>query len=171
MERKVKVLIADPSDAYRGMVARQFGEELDLELVGNTSDGREVLRIAQERKPDVIVLDILLTGLDGMDVIRHLKEKGLKTSYIMVSSFYKDSVISEAAAMDVSYFMLKPFHVETLMEKIRGVTGQPTLWSGVTSQSSPQRGQSLEGVVTEVIHEIGVPAHIKGYQYLREAIM
>ncbi|MCL2827429.1 MAG: sporulation transcription factor Spo0A [Oscillospiraceae bacterium] len=171
MERKVKVLIADPSDEYRGMVARQFQDELDLELVGSTSDGREVLRIAQERKPDVIVLDILLTGLDGLDVIRHLRDTGVKASYIMVSSFYKDSVVSEAATMGVSYFMLKPFNVETLLEKVRSVTAQGAGWASGVSQSTPHRGQSLESVVTEVIHEIGVPAHIKGYQYLREAII
>jgi len=168
MERKVKVLIADPSDEYRGMVARQFQDELDLELVGSTSDGREVLRMAQERKPDVIVLDILLTGLDGLDVIRHLRDTGVKASYVMVSSFYKDSVVSEAATMGVSYFMLKPFNVETLLEKVRSVTGQGAGW---VSQTTAPRGQSLESVVTEVIHEIGVPAHIKGYQYLREAII
>jgi len=172
METKIKVLVADPSDDYRNMVASQFRDELDLELVGSTADGLEALRLAKEKRPDVIILEILLANLDGMDVLRRLGESQGKAACIMVSSFYRDSVISEAAGLGASYFMLKPFNVGTLMEKIRNVSGRTSrevVPSGTAI--SPRQEQSLETVVTEVIHEIGVPAHIKGYKYLREAIM
>jgi len=174
MEKKIRVLIADPSDDYRGMVSGQFKNELDLELVGSTSDGLEVLRKAQEKRPDVIVLDILLVNLDGIGVMRRLGEMGVQTSYIVVSSFYRDSVISEAAAVGAAYFMLKPFNLGTLMEKIRSVSGKMGFQQGhavSVSETASRQEQSLESVVTEVIHEIGVPAHIKGYKYLREAII
>jgi len=171
MDTKIKVLVADPSDDYRGMVSRQLGSEPDLELVGSTGDGAEALRLAQERRPDVIILDILLSNLDGMDVVRRLGEAGSKASSIMVSSFYRDSVIAEAGGLGVSYFMLKPFNLGTLMEKVRGVSARAVQQPGALPQVPARQEQSLEHIVTEVIHEIGVPAHIKGYKYLREAII
>jgi len=171
MDTKIKVLVADPSDDYRGMVARQLGSELDLELVGHTGDGVEALRLAREKRPDVIILDILLANLDGMEVVRRLGEAGAKVSCIMVSSFYRDSVIAEAGGLGVSYFMLKPFNLETLLEKVRSVSGRAVKGPGALPRIPTRREESLESVVTGVIHEIGVPAHIKGYKYLREAIM
>jgi len=173
MQTKIKVLLADPSDDYRAIVATQLQNELDMELVGSTTDGLEAFRLAQEKQPDVIVLDILLANLDGLDVLRRLGENTVKMSPIVVSSFYKDSVIGEASSLGASYFILKPFNAQTLMEKIRSVSGRvsPQTASASAVQMSAHAEQNLESVVTEVIHEIGVPAHIKGYKYLREAIM
>jgi len=173
MQTKIKVLVADPSEDYRSMVASQFQNELDLELCGSTADGIEVLRLVQEKRPDVIILDILLANLDGLDVLRRLGETEARTSSIVVSSFYKDSVISEASSLGASYFMLKPFNVATLMEKVRGVSGRTQRETqGISAIQTPARTEPcLESEVTGVIHEIGVPAHIKGYKYLREAIM
>jgi len=168
MDKKIKVLIADPSEDYRGILAGQIQNELDMEVVGSTADGFEVLRIAQEMRPDVIILDVLLANLDGLDILRRLGEMGLQTAPIMVSSFYKDSVIAEASRLGASYFMLKPFSVGALLEKVRAVKNVRR----ETVDIIPSRNEkSLETTVTEVIHEIGVPAHIKGYKYLREAIM
>jgi len=172
MDTKIKVLVADPSDDYRSMVAGQLSSELDLELVGSTSDGLEALSLAQEKRPDVVILDILLANLDGMDVMRRLGEAGSRASCIMVSSFHRDSIVAEAASLGASYFMLKPFNLGTLMEKVRGVSGKMVREHSAYTPTIPARQeQNLETVVTEVIHEIGVPAHIKGYKYLREAIM
>ncbi|MCL2588726.1 MAG: sporulation transcription factor Spo0A, partial [Oscillospiraceae bacterium] len=161
-----------PSDDYRGMVAGQIKNELDTELVGSTGDGVEALRLAKETRPDVIILDILLANLDGMDVVRRLSESGIKAPCIMVSSFHRDNIVAEAAGLGVSYFMLKPFNLGTLMEKVRHVSGRAVQALSAPMAHVPARQEkSLESVVTEVIHEIGVPAHIKGYKYLREAIM
>jgi len=171
METKIKVLVADPSDDYRGMVAGQLKNEMDLELVGSTGDGVEALRLAQEKRPDVLILDILLANLDGLDVMRRLGETGARISCIMVSSFHRDNIVAEAAGLGVSYFMLKPFNLGTLMDKVRAVSGRALKETGVITPIPARQEQSLETVVTEVIHEIGVPAHIKGYKYLREAIM
>jgi len=171
MDTKIKVLVADPSDDYRGMVAGQLKNEVDLELAGSTGDGLEALRLVQEKRPDVIILDILLANLDGMDVMRRLGEMGVKSPCIMVSSFHRDNIVAEAAGLGASYFMLKPFNLGTLMEKVRSVSGKAIKELGALGHIPARQEQSLETVVTEVIHEIGVPAHIKGYKYLREAIM
>lgn len=173
MDKKIRVLVADPSDDYRGIVAGQFKNEIDLELVGSTADGAEALRLVEETRPDVLVLDILLANLDGLDVLRRLGEMGMKTAPIVVSGFYKDSVISEASSLGASYFMLKPFNMGTLLEKIRSVTGKVGYHREMSETMAihNRSEKSLERTVTEVIHEIGVPAHIKGYKYLREAIM
>ena len=174
MNKKLNVLLADPSEEYRELVATQMKAEPGLELIGSTANGREALQIAMKTPPDIVVLDVLLTHFDGMDVMRAMGEQGLRPSYIVVSSFYKDSVIAEASALGASYFMLKPFSVSALIEKIYATMGklpQQTPVQASMPATGLQRGPTLESLVTDVIHEIGVPAHIKGYQYLREAIM
>lgn len=193
MEQNVKILLADPSEEYRALVAEQLNDEPGLEVIGATADGRELLQLVQDTKPDVIILDLLLMNLDGMDVLRHLSEIDSKAGRIVVSGFYRDSIIAEAASLGADYFILKPFSLSTLFEKIRGLTrktavnslmnsGAPALSAispitgtaaGVARASAPnpRAEANLEAVVTDVIHEIGVPAHIKGYQYLREAII
>jgi len=102
METKIKVLIADSSNDYRKLVANRFRDEPDMELVGSTTDGAEALRMAQEVRPDVIVLDVLLETLDGLDVLHRIGEMNLNVPCIVVSAFYKDSMISEALRLGAS---------------------------------------------------------------------
>jgi len=178
MNTKIKVLIADPSEDYRTLLKSKVDAELDMEVYATTSDGFELLRLVEQKKPDVIVLDCILSGLDGIGVLKRLSETGVKAPVIMVSSFYRGEIITEASHYGARYFALKPFDAEALIEKIRQLSERVFREHSHTSaafhphaqmQASGQK--SLEAVVTEVIHEIGVPAHIKGYKYLREAIM
>ena len=174
VEGKIKVLLADPSEDYRIQTAALLKAELDMEVIGPVSDGLEVLRLAKEAKPDMIVMDALLPNLDGLDVLRRLSEQGQKIPTIIASSFYKDSVIEEASKLGAEYFMLKPFPASNLIEKIRILQARqiPVMKQPQTAAASGGYGaKSLEAIVTDVIHEIGVPAHIKGYKYLREAII
>ena len=178
MNTKIKVLIADPSEDYRTLLKSKVHAELDMEVHAMTSDGFELLRLVEQQKPDVIVLDCILSGLDGIGVLKRLGEMGVKTPTIMVSSFYRGEIITEASNYGARYFTLKPFDVEALIEKIRQLSAhafRENMHTSAVFQANAQMqmsGQkSLEAVVTEVIHEIGVPAHIKGYKYLREAII
>ena len=163
MEKKIKVLIADSSNDYRRLVENRLQDELDMELVGSTTDGLEALRLVQEMQPDVIVLDILLENLDGLDVLRRIGEMGLKVSCMVVSTFYKDSMISDALHLGASYFLRKPFGTQTLMEKIRHVA----------KRMEAARSQSLgylEFEAAKVLRELGALAHMRGYRYLRYGI-
>jgi len=163
METKIRVLIADSSNDYRGLVTNRLRDEPDVELVGSTADGLEALRLTREMWPDVVVLDVLLENLNGLDVLRRIGEMDMNVSCIVASAFYKDSMIAEALHLGASYCLCKPFGVETLMEKIRHVAKRtdPAL--------SPQVGH-LECKVTEIFRELGLPAHMKGYRFLRYGI-
>ena len=163
METKIKVLIADSNNDYTKLVANRFQDELDMELVGSTTDGLEVLRLTEELRPDVIVLDSLLENLAGLDVLLHLLKMDRKVSCIMVSAIYQDDMISEAFSLGASYFLRKPFGIQTLMEKIRHVAKR-------TNAVLLSDLGHIELDVTNILRELASPAHMKGHRPLRYGI-
>ncbi len=173
MENKKKILIADASDDFREILADAIRAEEDLELVGTVRDGQDAVRLALELSPDVLVLDLVLGRMDGMDVLDALPSHHCST--LVLSSFARGCVAEEVASKGGSYYMMKPCRVSSIIERVRLLATQH--WSNesnapetTVANLAPVR-QNLESLVTSIIHEIGVPAHIKGYQYLREAIM
>ena len=110
-----------------------------------------------------MVLDLALPNLDGLSLLTHLRAKNAPSRVIVTSAICNDQVLMECAELGTTYFMQKPFDPPLLVQRIRQ-TARP-------HQRTGGAGAQLESVVTDVIHEIGVPAHIKGYQYLREAIL
>ena len=121
-----------------------------------------------ERKPDVLVLDLMLAKQDGLSVLKAIASMERKPVTLATSRFVTDYVASAAANLGVRYLMLKPCDMGTLVERLQEIRG-----GEAQRQSAAQRtsATSIESMVTSIIHEIGVPAHIKGYQYLREAII
>lgn len=175
METKSRVLIADSGEDFRFLMADTISSEEDMTVVGTAGDGIETLALIEQKHPNVIVMDLVLTKLDGLGVLQKLSQMNYKPAVIIVSGFFNDHVVQEAAELGAYYFMPKPCDVPALLSRIRQVS---TVNKTVNSTSAKQQGiemyrkeDNLEAVVTEVIHEIGVPAHIKGYQYLREAII
>jgi len=161
-ERKLKIAVADSNAelrAHLGMNLQQF------DIVASCGDGEELLRSIDEQRPEVVVLDTVLPGCDGIDVIRRAQDK--PTAFIIISNFLNENILSELNELNVFYVMQKPANTTTLIEQIRraGKRGSANKGSIVTGSND------IEVKVTDVIHEIGVPAHIKGYQYVREAII
>ena len=172
METKIKVLIADANEDFRSLLADAIDAEEDMEVVGRASDGTEALSLAAARKPDVLLLDLVLPGLDGMGVLRRLAESAQKPVTIVVSAFYNERMLSASAALGAYYFIPKPCDLAALTARIRqSVATEAECFPAALPLESAAGDADLERTVTEVIHEIGVPAHIKGYQYLREAII
>ena len=136
----------------------------EFTVAASTGDGREALRFIEERRPDLLVTDVALPGLDGLGLLQTLKDQArFMPKTIIVSAFCGDRTLSDAEKLGVSYYLPKPCEPSSLLERMRGIFVDP---------SSPDlRLYALKNTVTSVIHEIGVPAHIKGYQYLREAII
>lgn len=175
METKSRVLIADSGEDFRFLMADTIASEEDMNVVGTAGDGIETLSLIEQKHPNVIVMDLVLTKLDGLGVLQKMSQMEQKPAVIVVSGFFNDHVVQEAAELGAYYFMPKPCDIPALLSRIRLVTmqsvhnnGQNPVRTGVDMR---QGSENLEAVVTEVIHEIGVPAHIKGYQYLREAII
>ena len=167
METKTRILIADTNEDFRRLMTEVIRNEEDMELVGCVTDGVDALALTAEHRPDVLMLDLILAKLDGLEVLRRLPDTGSGTKALVVSGFFNDKIVSECAMLGASYFVTKPCDIITLLDRIRQIRAE-----SCPVQASPRQGDAeLESEVTEIIHEIGVPAHIKGYQYLREAII
>ena len=173
METMTRVLIADPNEDLRVLLSDVLEQEEDLAVVGAAGDGMETLALITELSPDVVLMELVMPKLDGLGVLRKLPETGRKPAVIVLSGFVNEQVVTEASQTGAAYFIPKPCDTPALLSRVRqlGRGRRPSL---IVRPGAPQvmrQEESLEAVVTEVIHEIGVPAHIKGYQYLREAII
>ena len=169
MENKKRIIVADVGEEFRALLVAGLREEVDLEVVAETGDGQDAVRLVRELSPDVLIMDLMLTRMDGMEVLAEVNALSRKPRVLVLSSFARDVVAEQAAAQGADYFIVKPCRLSSVVERVRQIAS-PFRKEGEGAGQSLS-GQSLESVVTAIIHEIGVPAHIKGYQYLREAIM
>ncbi len=157
--------MADASEEFRRLLVETLRGEGDLSVVGETGDGEAAVELCRQRQCDVLVMDMILASLDGVEVLSKVSAMTPKPKVLVISSFASGSVADLAAAKGADYFMMKPCRTSAVVERVRQMV------TGVRPTEEDTRGQGLESTVTAIIHEIGVPAHIKGYQYLREAIM
>ena len=167
MENCTTVMIADNSEEFCGALAAALQRAEGFQVMGIANDGEQAIRMVTERKPQVLVLDLMLAKQDGIAVMKALSNLDRKPIILATSRFVTDYVASTAANLGARYLMMKPCDMSALVERLEEVRGATD-----PQQSLQQNGKtSIETMVTNIIHEIGVPAHIKGYQYLREAII
>ncbi len=174
----IKVLLADDNREFTSLLSEFISEQEDMEVVGIAFNGDEVLRLLEDGvQPDVLILDIIMPHLDGLGVLEQLKERNIQPcpKIIMLTAFGQENITQKAVQLGASYYILKPFDMDVLTNRIRQlVAGGST--SSTASSVKPSsvvplnKSKNLDSNITSIIHEIGVPAHIKGYQYLREAI-
>ena len=169
METKTRVLIADIDEDFRRLLSDVLSREEDMECLEGTDNGIDALALTAELRPDVIVLDLVLLKLDGLEVLRRLPEACPDTKAIVVTHLYRSEIVKQCAALGAAYFIPEPCDVPTLLDRIRQINSYSR--QETFQASAKPNDANLEALVTEIIHEIGVPAHIKGYQYLREAII
>ncbi len=178
---KVKILIADDNKDFCSILSEYLSAQPDFEVVGVAKDGLEVIEILENIIPDIIILDIIMPHLDGLGVLERLNSMRLERhpKIIVLSAVGQDKITQRALTLGAEYYVVKPFDMEVFSKRIRECVGirvnepeirrsyvQP-ISSGLAVSSTPHE---LETAITNIIHEIGVPAHIKGYIYLREAI-
>ena len=171
METKIKVLIADAGEEYRYLLRDSLNAEGDIDVVATAADGAETLELLKKHCPEVLIMDLVLPRLDGIGVLQRMDETGTAPVCMIVSSFYNDRMIARCAELGAYYFIPKPCDVGALAAQIRQSVRNEPEFPFTLPREIRSRESDLETTVTEVIHEIGVPAHIKGYQYLREAII
>lgn len=176
METKIHVLLVDASDDFRSLMSALLAAEGDIEVSGTAVDGVTALELIKEKRPDVVLMDLVLPKLDGLGLLRLLSElpERERPGVIVVSSFVSDRVMSQCAELGAYYFLTKPCDTVAVIGHIRSCLGERrNLPESSPYPPGPKRraSQNLESIVTEILHEVGVPAHIKGYQYLREAII
>ena len=171
MENKIKICIGDNNGEFRHQLANAIATEKDMDVVYMSGDGEEILAAVETMALDVVLLDTLLPNKDGIEILRRINERTVKQkpAFIVISSFLSDSVVMELKTQNVYHIIQKPLNMGLLIERIRQSVRRHR---GIGKNTSPLRTNlDVETRVTDIIHEIGVPAHIKGYQYLRDAII
>ncbi|KAB7708817.1 sporulation transcription factor Spo0A [Bacillus aerolatus] len=173
---KIKVAIVDDNRDLVKMLEEYISSQEDMEVTGKASNGQDCLQMLPDAKPDVLILDIIMPHVDGLAVLEKMRELDLNPvpNVIMLTAFGQEDVTKKAVELGASYFMLKPFDIESLFSHIRQVSGNESSLMQCSSQGlmkqPAKKTINLDANITSIIHEIGVPAHIKGYMYLREAI-
>ena len=168
MDKRTSVLIADNSEEFCTSLSAALQRTDRFTVVGTANDGELAGRLLEELRPDILVLDLMLAKKDGLSLLKSISGWDRRPAVVATSGFMTDYVASAAASLGVAYLMLKPCDTGALVDRLEELcfdAGRPA-----PSRRTPQP-QSIEALVTGIIHEIGVPAHIKGYQYLREAII
>ena len=168
MDNRTTVIIADNSEEFCTNLTSALQRADGFQIMGTANDGELAIRMVTERRPDILVLDLMLAKQDGLSVLKAIAGLDRKPVTLATSRFVTDYVASAAANLGVRYLMLKPCDMTALVERLEEIRGG----EAQRQIGSPrQNAASIESMVTSIIHEIGVPAHIKGYQYLREAII
>ena len=160
-----KVLLADCNEEYcRQLNAVIEGSE-GFQTAAMTDNGQRAVELIKELKPDIVVMEMILPKTDGIGILRAINEMNDKPVAVIVSNFKNEYIVSQAAELGARFYLVKPCSPETVMEKLIAIRDMKK------NAKTVSNNVNIETMVTEIIHEIGVPAHIKGYQYLREAIM
>ena len=178
---KLNVAIADDNARVVDMLDNILSKDAAVEVVGKAHNGEEVLDIIRRKEPDVVLLDIIMPKMDGISVMEHVKRDSTvkkQPRFIVISAIGQEDVTEDAFSAGANYYIMKPFDNETVISKVKGskerqaarVTHE-TSYRAVKEAAKEKSPHELENDVTNIIHEIGVPAHIKGYHYLREAII
>ena len=168
MDNHTTVIIADNAEEFCTGLTNALQRSEGFRILGTANDGEQAVRMVTERKPDILVLDMMLAKKDGIGVLKAISTMERRPVVLATSGFITDYVASAAASLGVHYLMIKPCDMTALVERLEEVRGgQKQYAPNVRHSGKP----NIESMVTGIIHEIGVPAHIKGYQYLREAII
>lgn len=169
-KESIKVAIADDNREFAGIMQEFLQNQADMELVGVAYDGEQILTIMEQENPDVVILDIIMPHLDGIGVLEKMNGLGGKRpKVIMLTAFGQEAITQRVVELGADYYVLKPFNMDVLASRIRQLATTITSQRPIVAQAIKARPVDVE--VTNIIREIGIPAHIKGYQYLRDAIM
>ena len=167
MDNQTTVIIADNTEDFCNQLSAALKRADGFQVLATANDGEQAIRLVTERKPDVLVLDLMLAKQDGLSVLKAISSMDRRPVTLATSRFVTDYVASAAANLGVRYLMLKPCDMTALVERLQEIRSE----SNHRTAPAKRGSTSIESLVTGIIHEIGVPAHIKGYQYLREAII
>ncbi len=180
MEKQINVLIADTDTEHAELLARNISGDFKINVCDIVSNGYQLIEKVDILKPDVVIMDIVLPNIDGLGVLERFRNKRqefdnfLMPKVIVLSSFRENKVAQECMNLGASYYMAKPIGFDSIRNAIRWLCDtvpEKKVNGGIGKKYEICENPDVETMVTEMIHEIGIPAHIKGYQYLRHAIM
>ena len=184
----VNVVIVDDNPMILNTLDEVISSEAGLSVIGRADNGKDAIDMIKDTQPDVVLLDLVMPQMDGITVVENIKKKTsmLKNpAFIILSAVGGEQMTEEAFQAGANYFLMKPFDKDILVNKIRGIGKRPVrpvpgkvleapLKAATPEEAAMNREEymkeHLETDITKMLHELGIPAHIKGYQYLRDAI-
>ena len=163
------VMIGAETAEYGEQLRGVLSDKRDVRCIALSGDGPAILAAVRDKRPDILLLDMMLTRLDGLAVLREVMSGKLakQPKVILMTSFVNDRISAEASALGADYLLLKPFEAAVLSERVEELAGGNV----IPMRPRKDRPFSLYAEVTGLLHTVGVPAHIKGYQYLREGVI
>lgn len=181
MER-LSVAIADDNERMLELLGEIVSNDKELSLVGKATNGEDVYRIIREKQPDVVLLDLIMPKMDGISLMEIVStDKGIEKHpyFIVITAISQERITEDAFEKGASYYILKPFNNEVVLQRIKNVgkkrtelhIGEEELHGEKFHKEGKEQQIDMETCVTNMLHEIGIPAHIKGYHYLRDGIL
>ena len=176
----LSVAIADDNQRILDMLDDIIQTDKELDLVGKAKNGEEMCQIIKDRQPDVVLLDLIMPKMDGLTVMEQVNKQEFvdkRPYFIVLTAVGQEKITEDAFNLGADYYIMKPFDNDMIINRIkstrvlRGMNAVESKKVGAYEKKPSTKPEDLESKVTNIIHEIGVPAHIKGYQYLREAII
>jgi sporulation transcription factor Spo0A len=184
MGKNIKIIVADDNQNFCKLLQDNLQSQEDFNIVGVAYNGLDAWELIQTQEPDLIIIDLIMPNLDGLGVLEHINSRTTmrRPKIIMQTAFGQEALTQQAMSLGVDYFILKPFDLNVLNKRIRSLTQTqtqtqiPSAASAQFSTATPVvrtvgKGENLSVDVTAIMHQIGIPAHVKGYQYIREAIL
>ena len=166
---KTRLLVIDDNKDLVGMIREYFKKVPNIDVVLDANDGKEGIPLIDKRKEDydIILLDLIMPNKDGLNVLEYMKKNNIDKRVIVMTSYSTQDMIKKVSSLGASYFMLKPFELKDLEEKVNALANQ----SNKKGETINLFHNNLQISITKTLHELGVPSHIKGYQYIREGIV
>lgn len=173
----LSVAVADDNQRILDMLETVIGMDKELNLVGKAKNGEEMCQIIKNRQPDVVLLDLIMPKMDGLTVMERINQDtslNKRPYFIVITAVGQEKITEDAFNKGANYYVMKPFNNEMLLNRIKSVRklsrNTERKNEDIISENTAG-GENLETRVTNMLHEIGIPAHIKGYHYLRDAII
>ena len=169
---KFSVVLLEDNEDIAGKVEAKLTTRDDLVLIGKSDDGYEGTVLLEKLKPDFLILDIILPSVDGFAVLDYISKMDKKPRVIVVSALSHEYFVNKALNLGADYYMVKPFDVNTLIDRIIDLATQKIQKKTLITESKPvqNRKKCLEERIANIFITVGIPANIKGYHFLREAI-
>ena len=173
----LNVAIADDNQKILDVLENIISMDKELNLVGKAKNGEEMCQIIKNRQPDVVLLDLIMPKMDGLTVMEQVNQDNSvnkRPYFIVITAVGQERITEDAFNKGANYYVMKPFNNEVLLDRIKSVRKMFRNYEKKNEDGRLEgtaRGEDLENRVTNMLHEIGIPAHIKGYHYLRDAII
>ena len=174
---KLNVAIADDNERILDLLDEIISSDNSLKVVGKANNGEDICHIIKDQEPDVVLLDLIMPKMDGISVMEQVNaDKSIRKrpEFIVVTAIGQERITEDAFRRGAHYYIMKPFHNDMILNRIKSAK---TVWKSEHAlqeyprETSTLPEEDLESYVTNMLHEIGIPAHIKGYHYLRDSIL